>query len=679
MSRMQVKNRAPAPIQITAEQLLREAKERGLEDAPKAPKQYIADTEELQLYRQNKRKDFEDQIRRQRQHIGTWCRYALWEASQKEFERARSVFERGLDVDYRNQTIWFKYAEMEMKNKFINHARNIWDRAVALHPRVDNFWYKYTYLEELVGQIEAARQVFERWMKWEPNDMAWSAYIKFETRQEELGRARGVLERYITCHPTTRAYLKFAGWEEKQYEKAFARVIYERALIEIPESERRSGLMTTFARFEERCKEYERSRAIYKFALETTNREESPELFAEYASFEKRHGDRKGIEDVVVAKKRSEYEAVLAEDAYHYDTWFDYIRLEESEGDAEKIRAVYERSIANVPPIPEKRYWRRYIYLWINYAVFEELTAQDVAKTRAVYKACLNVIPHKTFTFGKIWLMAAHFEVRQKDLAAARKLLGMAIGMCGKENVFKGYIELELQLGEVERCRAIYGKYLEFMPHNCNAWKAFAALENNVGETARARAIYQLAVSQMELDMPEVLWKAFIDFEIGEKEADNVRRLYRNLLDRTSHVKVWISFAQFEASQEDDSAVQNARDVYTEGYDTLKRLDGEAKEERVMLLEAWRASEAAAVGAGGDPSVVESKWPRKVKMRRDLGDGAEDYYDYVFPDDAKPIAGLKILENAMKWKQMLAAAGEAQGSAEAETNGAGEMDISDVM
>jgi crooked neck len=507
MSRVaQVKNRSAAPIQITAEQLLREAKERQLEEKPRAPKQYIADNEELQLYRQSKRKDFEDQIRHQRQFIGTWCKYALWEASQKEFERARSVFERAIDVDYRNQTLWFKYAEMEMKNEFINHARNVWDRAVTLHPRVDNFWFKYTYMEEMAGAIEQARQLFERWMKWEPDDMAWSAYIKFEVRQGEIGRARGVLERYVACHPTPRAYLKYARWEERQQQKAFARTVYERSLVEIPESERRDGILTAFARFEERCKEFDRARAIYKFALDTTTREESPDLFAEYASFEKRHGDRKGIEEVVVAKKRSEYESVLSEDSFHYDTWFDYIRLEESEGDLERIRSVYQRSVSNVPPIAEKRYWRRYIYLWINYAIFEELVAEDAARTREVYKACLNVIPHRVFTFGKIWMMAAHFEVRQKDLAAARKLLGTAIGLCfwifspgflytvtihtgltGKENIFKGYVELELQLGEVERCRAIYGKYLEHMPHNCTAWKAFAQLETNVGEIARAR------------------------------------------------------------------------------------------------------------------------------------------------------------------------------------------------
>lgn len=59
--------------------------------------------------------------------------------------------------------------------------------------------------------------------------------------------------------------------------------------------------------------------------------------------------------------------------------------------------------------------------------------------------------------------------------------------MCGKENIFKGYIELEQQMGEVDRCRSIYAKYIEYMPHNCTAWRSFAGLEASVGEAQRAR------------------------------------------------------------------------------------------------------------------------------------------------------------------------------------------------
>ena len=32
-------------------------------------------------------------------------------------------------------------------------------------------------------------------------------------------------------------------------------------------------------------------------------------------------------------------------------------------------------------------------------------------------------MPHKSFTFAKVWIMFAHFEVRQKNLTRARKIL----------------------------------------------------------------------------------------------------------------------------------------------------------------------------------------------------------------------------------------------------------------
>lgn len=442
----QVKNRSAADIQITAEQLLRIAHNQGIERVEKAPTQFITDREELLQYQQTKRKDFEDQLRRSRQHIGIWCKYGLWESSQKEFERARSVFERALDVDYRNQTIWLKYADMEMKNKFVNHARNVWDRAVTLHPRVDSFWYKYSYMEELAGAIDNARAIFERWMAWDPDDLAWAAYIKFEMRQGQIERARAIYERYIALLPTCRAYLKYAKWEEQLHQRALARGVYERSLAELHPQERTEKLLVSFARFEERCKEIDRARVIYQYALsqlEGNDRSDDvSELKKEFIAFEKRHGDKANIENAIVAQRREHYNHLVQEDRYDYDAWFDFIRLEENESsDAETVRAVYQRAVACVPPVLEKRYWRRYVYLWVNYALYEELTVRDVASTREVYRAALAVIPHKRFTFGKIWLMAAHFEVRQKDLAAARKLLGQGIGefVCASKSFLLHY------------------------------------------------------------------------------------------------------------------------------------------------------------------------------------------------------------------------------------------------
>eukprot|EP01047_Picozoa_sp_COSAG01_P056633 COSAG01_NODE_6446_length_3661_cov_48.411286_1_plen_247_part_00 len=238
------------------------------------------------------------------------------------------------------------------------------------------------------------------------------------------------------------------------------------------------------------------------------------------------HGDQEGIEDVILGKRRHQYEAELRTNARNYDVWFDYVRLEEQYGDLEKVRDTYERAIANLPPAKEKKFWRRYIYLWINYALFEELEAGDPAKTREVYQQCLRVVPHSKFSFTSLWTMFAQFEVRQKNLDAARRIFGNAIGRAPKAKVFDEYISLELQLGNMDRCRAIYEKYLQFDPSAVSAWVKFTELEHSLGELERARALFELAVGQPLLDMPELLWKSYIDFEIAEEEYERVRALY---------------------------------------------------------------------------------------------------------------------------------------------------------
>lgn len=45
------------------------------------------------------------------------------------------------------------------------------------------------------------------------------------------------------------------------------------------------------------------------------------------------------------------------------------------------------------------------------------------------------MIPHEKFSFAKIWLMAAQFEIRQLNIDRARRILGSAIGMAPKDKV----------------------------------------------------------------------------------------------------------------------------------------------------------------------------------------------------------------------------------------------------
>ena len=112
-----------------------------------------------------------------------------------------------------------------------------------------------------------------------------------------------------------------------------------------------------------------------------------------------------------------------------------------------------------------------------------------------------------------------------------------------------------------------------------------------------------------------------------------------------------------EAADPDVAAAARAAravDVYKRALRSLRESQPDAKEERVMLLEAWRAHEAE---TGGDVAEVEKKMPRRVKRKRPLytEDGApagqEEYYDYIFPEEQGAAPNLKILEAAYAWKK----------------------------
>jgi crooked neck len=660
-----VKNKAAAPIQISAEQLLREAVDRQ-EPALQAPTTRFADLEELHEYQGRKRREFEDYVRRNRLALNNWLNYAAWELEQKEYARARSVFERALDVHSTNVAIWLRYVDAELRTRNVMHAKNLLDRAVTLLPRVEKLWWKYLHTVELLGDVPGTREVFERWMKWEPDANAWGAFVKFETRYHEWDRARGVFERMTIVHPEPANWLKWARWEAENGTTDLVREVYTMAIETLGEDFMDERIFIHFAKFEIKLKEFERARALYKFALDRLPRSKSRALNDAYVRFCKAWGDQDGVEDAVLSKRRVQYEEEVKQNPKNYDAWIDLARLEETSGDIERTREVYERAITQFPPTQEKRHWRRYIYLFLFYATFEETVSQDMERVAQIYQECIKLIPHKKFTFSKVWLSKARFEIRQMELLKARKTLGQAIGMCPKDSLFKGYIELEIKLFEFARCRMLYEKFIGYNPSNSAAWKAFAELERGLDDIERARAIFELAVAQDTLDMPELVWKEFIDFEADEGEFERARALYERLLEKTSHVKVWISYALFEINvpdaedeEEDDEdeekpvseeAKARARAVFERAYKVMKESD--IKEDRVALLNAWKSFETTH-GSAKDLEKVSAMMPSRVKKRRKLDDDSfEEYMDWLFPQDDegdRKMAGL--LQMAHAWRQ----------------------------
>ena len=182
----------------------------------------------------------------------------------------------------------------------------------------------------------------------------------------------------------------------------------------------------------------------------------------------------------------------------------------------------------------------------------------------------------------------------------------------------------------------------------------------------RARAIYSLALDQSaELDRPELIWKASIDFEFENGDYDRVRELYEQLLEHTEHhLKVWVSYATMEAGLQhvqddgDGHSMNRARAILKRAHDHFKQ--SAANTERLVLLEAWRELELLH-GSTEEAQKVQARLPRRIKKRRQVGTddaGAilwEEFYDYVFPEDEESASmqtrgHLKLLELARQWK-----------------------------
>merc|ERR1712083_414724 len=84
---------------------------------------------------------------------------------------------------------------------------------------------------------------------------------------------------------------------------------------------------------------------------------------------------------------------------------------------------------------------------------------------------------------GKTVLITAHGNslralVKYLDNIDEKSIAGL-IAECQKERIFLDYADLEMRLGNIDRCRKIYQKFLEAHPQNPKAWNVYVDLEDS--------------------------------------------------------------------------------------------------------------------------------------------------------------------------------------------------------
>lgn len=690
------------PAQITSKQILQEAFT-SKDSRFNRPQQTIQDLGELRSYQQTKRKEYEQQLNKNRLNFGQWLRYARWEIEHNhDYPRARSIMERALDVNVQHIPFWIQYIQMELAGKNINHARNLLERAITILPRVSKLWFLYVQTEETLKNYQMVRSVFEKWLTWHPESNAWDAYIGFETRYEEENNVVEIFTRYVQEFPAGETWNKWIEYalENSPEQISTVRAVFEAAVDELlpriteMDDLGLSDIIAKWADWEVSCEEIERARQIYDILLDKAESKVAipssfrDSIYKHFSTFEKTYGSKGSIQSSVTLKRKAKYESDLKDDPQDYDTWWALITILQNHSKESDVAKAFKSSISHAPNDRTKTIrWRRYIMLWVRYALWEELTNNDIDSARIIWSNCLKKIPHKLFSFGKVWKGYAEFELRNsgdEGLSKARKILGRSIGQTGgngpKSSIFKYYIAFEKRLGEWDRVRLLFEKWIELAllsgTRVLPIIAQYVEFEQSLEEYDRCEAILQLALSlsrdettSKSFEPVDELFETCVEFYRDEMKYDHIRDMYRDLLEQSPSSSDWISFALFEStipsksqleaylnseSEEfeltiDQVQIESTRKIFEEAEDYFKNKD--AKQERLEVLDAWKEYEEVH-GTSESIEKVMKKLPTVVKKRRNIGGIEEEYMDYVFPQDeiAKaPATFNKFLENARKW------------------------------
>lgn len=674
--------------QVTSESILQEAFDN--KDKPLyRPKQSIQDLEELRSFQLTKRREYEQQLNKNRLNFGQWIRYAKWEADHnKDIVRARSIFERALDVNVQHIPFWIHYIQFELSNKNINHARNLLDRGTTTLPRVNKLWFLYVQTEETLKNYTMVRTIFERWLDWRPDYSAWDAYVNFEKRYDEYDNIRRIFVRYVKESPSGETWLKWIEMElrasRSTKQSQVIRSVFEAAVDSCLSNKKLLGdaklalIISKWADWEVSVREYERARLIYTLLLDPNTRitlleTQRQEIHHSFTQFEKTHGNKDTIETSIISKRRLKYETDLKSEPCDYDAWWALLNIADNHNELIKL---FDQAVSYSPKDPTKTIkWKRYILLWVRYALWQEYDNKDVEAARIIWNNCLKSIP-KTIIFGKIWIRFAEFELRNSDLLRARKVLGRAIGQSTrpKRNILRFYIGLEKRLGEWDRVRKLYERWLELCAmsdeNTLEVLTEYVEFERTLNEHDRVIAIYNIGIQLIDSDVKvlpqENLYISFINYYKDEMKYAEARSLYRGLVAKYPSPKVWISLALFESSiaSEAQLKVYNESEedefeftVEDEHREATRKIFKEAnqyykisKQERLVILEAWKNYEITH-GDKESQDLVDAKLPTIVKRKKTVDGVEEEYVDYIFPEDEVKTAGLnKFLANARKWK-----------------------------
>ncbi|EME27048.1 PsbB mRNA maturation factor Mbb1 [Galdieria sulphuraria] len=210
------------------------------------------------------------------------------EAQCGNWEAARYVFRKGVEVDSKNKHLFHAWAVFEERCGNVSKSRELFEQCIEADPSDGVSWQSYALLEERQGNIEHAEELMKKGLERDPhNPYLLQARGVLFSRKCQWNDAVAMFERAIAVHPNYyQAWQAMAVAQGKLGNRQTALSCFESALKICPTS---VPTYQAYAMFEAECGNYEHARSLFQKGSELDSCH-AP-IFHAWAKMEERIGN----------------------------------------------------------------------------------------------------------------------------------------------------------------------------------------------------------------------------------------------------------------------------------------------------------------------------------------------------------------------------------------------------
>ncbi|KAI3420993.1 hypothetical protein GPALN_014620 [Globodera pallida] len=334
--------------------------------------------------------------------------------------------------------------------------------------RLGQLWIEFAKLYEKFGKLPEARKVFEKavqanFCRVDELAQVWCEYAELELRHSNYPLAVAVLRR-ATTPPSTRRSSYFDD-SAKVQNRVF----------------RSLKLWSLYADIEESMGSLESCKTIYERMLEL--RIATPQIVINYALF--------------------------LEDNQYYEDAF----------------KAFEKGIGLFR-------WPLVFDIWNVYLTkfIQRYGGKKLERARDLFEQCLDKCPSK---YAKnIYLLYAKLEEQHGLARHALDIYNRATGLVEKEEmhlIYNVYVKKAMQFYGITKTRPIFESAIERLPEDRSRDMSlrYAQMERNLGEIDRARAIYAHCAEICDPRVQHHFWESWKEFEVKHGNEDTIREMLR--------------------------------------------------------------------------------------------------------------------------------------------------------